>query len=368
MPRTILLLVVVTFLSCTDPGADSPGATDDEVPADGRDGVFPVSAPVPGAWQHRTLTDLDVDVSRFRPTRARYLQVMYDLDGREEVQSRGIVHIDIDPVVHSGPWDGRLPAVIEPLREPGLRVVWQIQNALYSAFDRVQTGATLSVKQRVMPAGTTGLIVGEVVGDTHERYVTSAAEDRETASVARTPLPDGAANVLTLPYILAGMELQPGDRFTLPGYALIGGPEGRGTPWTAAVRVISEGERSLKGSTVPFTEVLLLRMDAANGLSVDQVDYEEVGRRITRLIVSREPPYLLGRADVTMSEGGSYVYVREFLGLVDWAAQPLPISDLTDPTLWDLDLQAGTMTLRAERVPPVIVEPSPNGSDSPSTP
>ena len=350
-PPTIWTALVLS--AC---GAAEPAPQDRAEASNGGTAVQSTEAALPGPWREVRLPDLDLDLDRFRAIRARYVQVMYDLEGREEVQYTGLVHIDLDRTIHSGPWDGSVPAVIEPLRDPGLRVVWQVQNALYSGFDRVLTDSHLSVLQRVMPAGTIGLLAASVTDSLHTQVNTSAGPDQDVIPVARTQIPDGALNVLTLPYALAAMDLVPGDRYVLPGYAMINGPDGGGIHWRGAVHVVSQQDRSVKGRRIPVFEVMHARMDERNGLTPEQIDFSEVGRRVTRLLISPEPPYLLGRANLMMTEDGTYALVREFLGLVDWADQPLPVSEVTDSTLWDLDLEAGRMSLKEAARPRTLLE------------
>ncbi|NNF27970.1 MAG: hypothetical protein HKN73_12165 [Gemmatimonadetes bacterium] len=346
---TVLALAIYGCLPAeADPTDNAPASAAESLPAR-------IAAVPQGPWRPIHLPELDLDLTRFQPIRARYLQVMYDLEGREEAQSRGIVHIDLDRAVHSGPWDGSVPMAIDPFREPGLRIVWQVQNGLYSAFDRVLTDGHLSVLQRVMPAGTIGLRVGTVVGDVYEQVVVPSARGQEAIPTASTELPNGALNVLTLPYLLAAMALTPGERLVLPGYAMINGPDGGGIHWRGAAQVLSHGERRIEGRTVPVYEVLHQRMDERNGLVPDDVDFTATGRRFTRLLVSPEPPYLLGRTDLMRTEAGSYVMVRESLGLVAWEEQPLPVSDLADPSLWVIDRDAGRMTFLESAVPAVLV-------------
>ena len=357
-PGRLATASLVSFLLALAP-ACGPG--EEAPPSDASGGVVTSTgsavapAGTPRPWRHLSLSDLDLDLGRFRAIRARYLQVMYDMEGRGEAQYHGIVDLDLDTVVHSGPYVAEAPERITPLREPGLRIVWQVQNALYSAFDRVLTDSRLSILQRVMPSGTVDLRVGTVVGDEHRLLVTDLAEGQTSVPVTIAPLPDGALNVLTLPYALAAMDLVPGDRFVLPGFAMFGGPDGGGIPWKGAMEVVSTGERSVEGRSLPVAEVLYVRMDERNGLTAETVDFEEVGRRVTRLLISPEPPYLLGRADLMTTEAGSRVLVRESLGLVDWAEQPLPTSDLAAAAMWHLDLAGDGWTLASERIPEVLV-------------
>ena len=208
--RTNALTAIWTALVLSACGAAEPAPQDGAESSNGGTAVESTEAAPPGPWQEVRLPDLDLDLARFRAIRARYVQVMYDLEGREEVQYTGLVHIDLDRTIHSGPWDGSVPAVIEPLRDPGLRVVWQVQNALYSGFDRVLTDSHLSVLQRVMPAGTIGLRAASVTDSLHTQVNTSAGPDQDVIPIARTQIPDGALNVLTLPYALAAMDLVPG--------------------------------------------------------------------------------------------------------------------------------------------------------------
>lgn len=308
----------------------------------------------PREWRHLTMDDITVDLDLFQPIRVRYLQVIYDLEGRQEAQSKTIVHIDLDRAVHSGRWNGQVPVVIEPLREPGLLIVWQIQNALYSGFDRVLTDQHLSLKERVMPGGR-GLLIGMMEGRDHIRIHATPREPGTTLPIGRTTLAGGAINVLTMPYALAAMDLRVGDRFTLPGYALIGGPDSTGIAWRGAFQVVSARTHTVKGQTLRFAEVLFNRMDENNGLTTDQIDRTEPGHRTTRLLISSDPPYLLGRANLMMGEDGNEVFIREFLGLVDWADQPLPSSDFAGAQMWNLDLDKGSMTLRRDATPAIEV-------------
>jgi len=327
------LLLVVGLLFPASQAVATPGQT--EAPATAEE------------WRHLEMQDIEVDWARFRPLRARYLQIQYDLEGGEEPQSSSLVHIDLDLAVDSGPWDGITPAVLEPLREPGLLIVWQVQNALYNAFDRVLTDRHVSLKGRVMPGGTgMALIVGSMEGDLHTRIVAAPPAAGETVRVDRRTLPEGSVNVLSAPYALAALELRPGDRFTLPGYALIGGTEGAGIAWRGAYEVRSVDEREVQGQRIPVAEVMFQRLDERNGRTLDDVDFEVTGVRMTRLLISPEPPYLLGRADMMRADSGEYRFVREFLGLLEWAEQPLPLYDAADESLWSLDLEAGTIFLR----------------------
>lgn len=206
-----------------------------------------------------------------------------------------------------------------------------------------------------MPAGTDVLRGSRVEHDRHTSLTTSDRGGSDSVAVSRADVPDGAVNVLSLPYVLAAMDLRQGDRFTLPGFALIGGPDGNGTPWRGAFQVASVSTLNVKGRDLPVAEVLLDRMDAANGLTLDAVEPLTAGRRRTRLLISPEPPYLLGRMDMTVRADGDTVPVRESLGLVDWEPLPLPASDLTDESMWDLDLDAGRMMLRSASVPQLLV-------------
>ncbi len=328
------------------------GACESDAPPQEASQVLDVATPTP--WRHLTMDDLDVDLDRFRPIRARYLQVMYDLSGQEEVQLSSVVLLEVDRAVHSGGWDGQLPAVIEPLQEPGLVVTWRIQNALWNGFDRVRTDGRLSMSERIMP-GTAGPLIGSVDGSELTRIEVDSRGSEEPMPADRVTLPEGSINVLTAPYVLASMDLEPGDRFTLPGYAMIGGPGGGGIPWRGAYEVRSVSTRLVNGVETLVADVLFNRMDTVNGLTVDAIDRTAPRHRTTRLLISPDPPYLLGRANLLMGDDGRYRYFREFLGLVDWASQPLPLSDYADPRMWDLDLDVGRMVLDSTSTPSVVL-------------
>lgn len=334
------------LLGCSAPAADS-------TPDPGQPGT--VTLAEPGPWRHLSMDDLSPDLERFRPIRGRYLQVMYDLEGREEVQSRTVVHLDLDQTIHSGPWEGQTPVVLNPHREPGLRVAWQVQNTYYTGFDRVLTDRRLSLWERAMPAGIGGLRVGAVKDGVHSQVKATPNDSSTTRPPVELALPEGAVNILTLPYVLAAMDLQAGDRFTLPGYAMIGGPQGEGTPWRGAFAVRSVTNRTVKGRTVPVAEVILHRMDERNGLTVDDLDPAEPLTRATRLLISPEAPYLLGRASFMVTEDGDEALVREYLGLVDWADQPLPLSDYNPSHVWEMDPQGWDLLLKPEHTPDVLL-------------
>lgn len=295
-----------------------------------------------------------MDVTSFRPLRARYVQRMYDLDGAEQVQSRTIVHLEVERVIHSGRWTGVSPVTLDPFREPGLLITWKVQNGLYNAFDRVLTDRNLSMRERMMPAGIGGLRIGSLQGGEYVQVRAARPDSTDEFDVRRVVMAEGGVNVLSLPYVLAGMDLKLGERFTLPGYAMIGGPSGEGTPWQAALYVRSKGTTDVKGAETEFYEVLLMRLDDRNGLSLDDVDFGTPARRFTRLIVSPDPPYLLGRADQMGTAEGGTVLVREFLGLADWAPILLPMSDFIAEELYDFDLENGVFDLKEATTPPLL--------------
>ena len=306
------------------------------------------------------LEDLNIGPDRFAPLRARYLQTNYDAPG--QLGSRLPVTILIDRAVQSGAWDGTYPARIAGLRQPGLVVDWQIQNSIYNAFDRVLTDRYLGTRQRVMPGGSSvaGLVMGVVVDSVHSRLVADPSAPAEGAggtgeTVVRTTLSGATVNVLTAPLLLSQMEVEEGNRFTLPGYAIIGGPDGIGTAWVGLYEVLSSVRRSAAGGTRRVAELLSARRPPDWSGPWDVRTREG---RITRIVVTNEPPYLIAREDYQVDGGGTVSPVREHLHLVEW--QPLPLSgaDLVADSLWRIDLDGELFNLAPDRVPRVV---SPGG-------
>lgn len=307
----------------------------------------------PRAWRHLSMEDVEVDLGRFRPVRARYVQTMYDLEGRETVDASSLVTIDVDRAVHSGPWDGTAPIELDPFREPGLEIWWRIQNPLYRAFDRVLTDRRLSLVHRVMPGGFRGLRIGVVEADTVTWIDASPREPGEPIPVERTPTPGGSVNVLTIPYVLAGMDLEAGDRFTLPGYEMIGGPGGRGVAFRVGFWVRSVRDATIDGRSVRVAEVYVKRVPGTEAGGAP--DFTVPGERMTRQLIAPDPPYLLGRADLVIDGEGRPRFVREHLGLAAWADLPLPVGENAREELWDLDVQAAEFRLRPDRTPAILV-------------
>lgn len=352
--RAAGMIALGSIWACGGPGEPpaepKPGAEPEASPA----GVIVWDQPdpaAPRAWRELGMADLEVDLEIFEPIRARYLQTMYDLDGEQDVQSRTVVHLDLDHAVHSGPWDGQLPVALEPHREPGLVVVWQVQNGYYNAFDRVLTGRHLQMKGRIMPASSFGWRVGFVADSGYTAVVFSPDGSDRTLPIERRPVETGGLNVLTYPYALAAMELEMGERFTFPGDEMVGGSDGGGTSFTGAVSVRRTGTGRWRGRSIEVAEVELTRMDARNGLTLEQIERKEPGRMFTRLLVSPQPPYLLGRANLLVNAAGETVFVRERLELVDWAPQPLPISDFAAAEVWELDPEVARLMLQPDSIP-----------------
>jgi len=299
------------------------------------------------------LEELRIGPDRFDPLRARYLQTMYDAPG--EPGSRLLVTIQLDRAVQSGPWDGSYPALIPGLREPGLIVDWQIQNAIYNAFDRLLTDENLGTRQRVMPGGSTvaGLVIGAVVDGVHRRLVADAAASPAAPggtdeAIARVPLPDATVNVLTAPLLVSQLEVSEGDVFTLPGYALIGGPGGVGTRWTGVYEVIGVSNGTLTGGAGRVVELVTARRPED---WIEASDIRAREGRITRLLVTSEPPYLLAREDYQIDASGAVTPIREHLHLVDWAPLPLPGADLVPDSLWRIELDRELFNLDPSSLP-----------------
>lgn len=316
---------------------------------------------VPSAWVHYTMDDLAVDVTQFEPIRGRYLQVMLDLEGRGEVQSRGFVHLEIDRALHSGVWDGQYPMRVTPWREPGLVVDWKIQNGLYNAYDRVLTDSRLSTILRAMPAGPYGLRMGSTLERVHAHIQAAPDEPDSTVAVIRRHLPHGAVNVLTVPYVLSAMDLQPGDRFTLPGFALIGGPEGTGRRWRGAFEVKAVTQRTIRGNVHAITEVMQWAVDPGRIDSLfGDVPPPQPGERFTRHYISDHAPYFIGRGDYLTPQEGQPARIREQLDLIDWAPIPLPTADLIEGDVWEVDSTANIFfQLKPEHIPQVLLSRDP---------
>lgn len=311
--------------------------------------------PLLSEWKHYTMDDLDVDVTAFEAVRGRYLQVMLDLEGNSNVQSQGFVHIELDRALHSGPWDGQSPAL--PWREPGLVVDWKIQNGIYNAYDRVLTDSRMSTVLRVMPAGAYGLRMGGTLDKNHA-YLHAPLDGQDSSfAVIRRHLPHGAVNVLTVPYLLSAMDLQPGDRFTLPGFALLSGPEGTGRRWRGAFEVQTVTQRTIGGESHQITEVKHWTIDSSriDALSGD-VPPLQPGQRFARHFISDRAPYFFGRGDYLVTETGQPPRIREQLDLVDWAYIPLPASDLIERDVWAIDSTANELfNLKPEHTPHVLL-------------
>ena len=308
-------------------------------------------------WVHYTMDDLEVEAAWFRePVRGRYLQVMLDLNGNESVQSQGIVHLELDHAVHSGPWDGQFPAIVEPWREHGLLIEWRVQNGLYNGFDRVMTDSRMSTIQRAMPAGAYGLLMGATFGKEHARIRVPLDQPDSSFVVTRRHLPHGALNVLTVPYVLSAMDLQPGDRFTLPGFALIGGPEGVGRRWRGAFKVMSVMQRMVGEEIHTITEVLQWGVDPSqiDSLSGDVLP-PQPGQRFTRQLVSERAPYFIGRGNYLAREGEPAVRIREQLDLVAWAPLPLSDAELIREDVWDVDSTANMFMLKPQQMPDLLL-------------
>ncbi len=305
------------------------------------------------------LEDLGIGPDRFEPLRARYLQTVYDAPN--QIGSRVPATIHVDRAVQSGPWDGTYPAQIPGLREPGLIVDWQIQNPIYNAFDRVLTDQYLGTRQRVMPGGSSvaGLVMGAVRDGVHWRLVAdpTALADGPGGTgeeIVRTPLPGSTVNVLTTPLVLSQMELAVGDAFTLPGYALIGGPNGTGTEWLGVYEVLSVREDTISGASRRVMEILSGRRPI--GWS-ELTDLRTLEGRVTRIVVSNEPPYLLAREDYVIDAAGTFLPLREHLHLVDWAPLPMPGADLVPDSLWRIQLDSELFNLEPSRLP-AVMDPS----------
>lgn len=355
------IVVVFVFAGCwggvpTPPGEADAAVHPDSLPAWGLSAGAPPVVPA-----ELRLEEMDLDPHGFEPLRARYLQSMYDAPGR--LGSRLFVHVQLDLAVQSGRWDGRYPARIDGLRERGLIVDWQIQNSIYNAFDRVLTDEHLGMRQRVMPGGSTvaGIVVGAVADGVHARRVADPVPDVGGASgtdegAARVLLTHATVNVLTAPYVLSRLGFDVGAVFTLPGYALIGGPDGNGTPWLGLYEVVAVAERMIGGEPHRVTEFLSARRPADwSGAS----DLRTAAGRVTRIVVSDGPPYLLGREDYQLEADGRIAPVREHLHLVDWAPLPLPGADLVADSLWHIRLDSELFDLEPDRVPRVL---DPSGS------
>ena len=313
---------------------------------------------VQSEWRHYTMDEVGADVGRFEAVRGRYLQVMRDLEGKGLVESRGYVHIEVDQAVHSGSWKDH-PEPIIPWREPGLVIDWKIQNSLYNAYDRVLTDSRMSTIARAMPAGPYGLITGATLHGEHSRV--SAPLDGGHAdtsfAVTRQRLPHGAVNVLTLPYVLSAMHLQPGDRFTLPGFALIGGPSGTGRQWRGAFEVKAVTPRAIGSEIHEVTEVVQWLVDPSRIDSLaGSVPAPQPGQRFTRHLVSDRAPYFIGRRDYLTTTDGQPVPIREQVALIDWAPIPLPTADLIKWNVWSVDSAAGDFfQLKPEHIPQTLV-------------
>jgi hypothetical protein len=308
----------------------------------------------PREWRHLSLDDLDLPVERFAPTRARYLQTMLDLEGKGAVQSKTLVHLEVDRAVHSGEWDGSEPVELRPFRGQGLTVDWKVQNPYYNAFDRVLTDRRLSTLMRQMPAGPYTLVVGSVVEDRHTLVRAAPGPEDTQVPVTRTDLPGGSINVLTGPYLLAALDLAPGERFTLPGHQPVGGPEGNGMRWWGAFVVESVAPRIIRGEEHLVATVTQKKIPRAERPSEEDLAVEP-GERFTRLLVSSRPPYLLGRGDYLLMEDGREAAVREQLDVVDWAAIPLPAADLVGAEIWQLEEGAFPFLLAPEHTPEPVV-------------
>ena len=269
---------------------------------------------------------------------------------------RLLVTIQVDRAVQSGAWDGSYPATIPGLREPGFVVDWQIQNSIYNAFDRVLTDEDLGTRQRAMPGGSTvaGLLIGAVANGVHSRLVADpVAPTTGSAGVdpppAHVPLPDATVNVLTAPLLLSQMDLSEGDVFTLPGYALIGGPDGVGTRWTGLYEVLGATEEG-RGGTGRIVELVSARRPPDWAGSSDIRTREG---RITRMVLTNEPPYLLAREDYQLDAGGAVTPIREHLHLVDWGPLPLANADLVPDSLWRIELERELFNLEPSLLPRV---------------
>ena len=55
------------------------------------------------------------------------------------------------------------------------------------------------------------------------------------------------------------------------------------------------------------------------------------------------------------TESGEEVYVREYLGLVDWADQPLPLSDYNEAQAWDIGPDGWDFMLSPDHTPDVLL-------------
>lgn len=311
-------------------------------------------------WRHYRMDDLDLDVGSIESVRGRYVQTMYDLEGDGSVRSTGFVHLEVDRAVHSGPWDGQYPASMRPWREPGLVVDWKIQNAVYNAFDRVLTDRRFSTVLRLMPAGAYGYVTGATIGTRHSRISTALESEDSSYAVTTRELPHGAVNVLTVPYVLAAMDLEPGDRFTLPGHALIGGPDGTGRRWRGAFEVQSIEERSIRGDRHRLAHIRQWTLDPSRLDSLTgRVAAPDSGQRFTVHVISDRAPYLIGRGDYIVDDEGITVRVREHLDLVDWSRIPLAAAELIDQKVWQVDSTSNLFMLRPVAVPPPIVDRHP---------